>query len=519
MIAPAGASRKFVWHPFLFAILPALILYSRNAGQVVPSELILPLIYLLSATLIALPVLAVATRDWHKGGLIASSAWILFFSYSAIAAVARSIIHFDRSFTTSEKLLLFAAASAILVAFIVVLRRTARSWAGITAFLNVASTIVLAITLTQISVASIRSARHVTPPSAVSGPDIRINPRDDSPDIYYIILDGYGGAGYLKDVLGVDVSPFQTQLKSRGFYIASNSHSNYCHTRLSLPSSLNMDYLHNLVPHIGENDEPQGEILARLISENAIARILRKGGYEFIAFSTGYTMTQITTADRYLEGARYMTEFQATLYGMSPLRSLIPGASGLRDKDRWDPVFKEKGVPFILENLPKLERRGRPMFVFAHIISPHSPHVFDADGRILHAQTTYREGYINELQFINRRITEVMDEIVKRSPSSVIVLQGDHGPWLDYGERKPKWEGTQQDLVRDRTEILNAYRIPDERTASQLYDTISPVNTFRVILNGYFGQSLSLLADKSQIIDRDSLPKFWIETPRATNTP
>lgn len=47
--------------------------------------------------------------------------------------------------------------------------------------------------------------------------------------------------------------------------------------------------------------------------------------------------------------------------------------------------------------------------------------------------------------------------------------------------------------------ILNAYYIPNNVNLF-LYETITPVNTFRIILNNYFGQNLPLLEDKSYFV-------------------
>jgi len=44
--------------------------------------------------------------------------------------------------------------------------------------------------------------------------------------------------------------------------------------------------------------------------------------------------------------------------------------------------------------------------------------------------------------------------------------------------------------------ILNAYYLPDDGYES-LFSTISPVNTFRLIFDTYFGSSLGLLPDYS----------------------
>ena len=52
------------------------------------------------------------------------------------------------------------------------------------------------------------------------------------------------------------------------------------------------------------------------------------------------------------------------------------------------------------------------------------------------------------------------------------------------------------EAARERFPILNAYHLPDGG-AARLYPTISPVNTFRVILDRYFGARHDLLPDRS----------------------
>jgi hypothetical protein len=49
---------------------------------------------------------------------------------------------------------------------------------------------------------------------------------------------------------------------------------------------------------------------------------------------------------------------------------------------------------------------------------------------------------------------------------------------------------------RNRTEILNVYYLPDGGDA-KLYPAISPVNTFRIIFDTYFGANYSLLPDNT----------------------
>jgi hypothetical protein len=85
-------------------------------------------------------------------------------------------------------------------------------------------------------------------------------------------------------------------------------------------------------------------------------------------------------------------------------------------------------------------------------------------------------------QFANREITRIVEEIIANSATPpVIIVQGDHGPWLQGKER--------------RLSILNAYYLPGH--AAAVSDSITPVNTFRVIFNLYLGGDFDLLPNPS----------------------
>ncbi len=84
-----------------------------------------------------------------------------------------------------------------------------------------------------------------------------------------------------------------------------------------------------------------------------------------------------------------------------------------------------------------------------------------------------------------------MDAILTdRDRPVIIVIQGDHGP---ASLMHPL--SLEETDVRERMPILNAYYFSDG-DYSDLYENISPVNTFRLILNQYLGTELALLPDK-----------------------
>jgi hypothetical protein len=78
---------------------------------------------------------------------------------------------------------------------------------------------------------------------------------------------------------------------------------------------------------------------------------------------------------------------------------------------------------------------------------------------------------------------EIVPKLIANSATPpIIIIQGDHGP-------------TVPSQARERMRILNVYYLPG--VDAPLYPTITPVNTFRVIFNTYFGQNLELLDDVS----------------------
>ena len=94
----------------------------------------------------------------------------------------------------------------------------------------------------------------------------------------------------------------------------------------------------------------------------------------------------------------------------------------------------------------------------------------------------YAVGYTNQAAFISEQISQVVERIIENSAiPPVIIIQGDHDP-IHLDET-------------NRMRILNAYYFPEAKPA--LYSGITPVNSFRLLFNTYFGTDFKLLKDTS----------------------
>ena len=108
------------------------------------------------------------------------------------------------------------------------------------------------------------------------------------------------------------------------------------------------------------------------------------------------------------------------------------------------------------------------------------------------SQSTSFEPDPEQLQFVNREILETLRAIISDADQTpIIILQSDHGSgsMLD-------WNDVSSTDVGERLSILNAYLLPGD-AGSKVYNTITPVNSFRLILDEYLGESFPLLSDVS----------------------
>jgi hypothetical protein len=307
------------------------------------------------------------------------------------------------------------------------------------------------------------------------------------PDIYYIIPDMYIRADYLADLYQCDISGFLSFLEERGFYVAHDSRSNYAFTTHSLASSLNYTYINDIAKQVGHISGHS--LSAQMIQQSRIFTFLESQGYTTVAFATGFWFTELENADIYMEPTKSNwtpSEFESGVIKLTPLSAFsIFG-------DSRDEAYRRRTL-YTLEHIADAASIDGPTFVFAHILSPHDPYIFNAYGGPVASQDEYtyeeyKKVYCDQVLYINRRLQEVVDEILARSPEPpIIIIQGDHGAvfGVDYAAH-----------VNERMSILNTYYFPDQNHTG-LYPEITPVNTFRIVLNDYFGANYALLDDIS----------------------
>ncbi|MCK4650895.1 hypothetical protein KAT08_01845 [Candidatus Babeliales bacterium] len=317
-------------------------------------------------------------------------------------------------------------------------------------------------------------------------------------DIYYIILDDYASQRNLKNFYGYDNSSFLDSLKEKGFYVAENSYSNYNCTQFSIPSFLNMNYY----PDFVKNDYTKQEKLALsdyMIKNNLAVSFLKLLDYKLVFIPSHWGPTSFNVR----------SDFTYSYFVYSDFLNIFLNNTLLRPVERLiGNYFYRKLVYNQLDSLKDSVSIKGPKFVFAHIDVPHAPYIFDSNGNNTSEYTVFGDNgdvkrfekmYIDQLIFISKKINKVIEYILNKSESDpIIFLHSDHGHidlrFHDYYKKIVKNDLFEK--LKIRHGILNVYYFPNSGE-KLLYDSISPVNNFRVFFKYYFGIDFDLLDDIS----------------------
>jgi len=529
-----GGKKPVVLHPFLLALFPALFLYSMNMAEFPTGVVLVPLLKALGATAVGFVLLLALLKDRLRAGLLLSLFIVLFSSYGHLRIALYVLPLPSYLLPCRAHTVLFPLVCVLFAVISLPFLRRGRSFSDLTRILNVTALLLLVMTLFRIGAFKIETheaERFMVDEELFGGGEIALVRPEEPPNIYYIVLDAYPRADNLRELYGYENGAFLEFLSSRGFFVADRATSNYSRTILSLSSSLNFAYLDPLVQQVGD-ETTNLKPLRRVLGENRARRLLSELGYRFVAFRTGFQNTDLKHADIYLTPGK-RGEFEAALIRTT---AAAPAYSWLlRVSERVADVEREndrRRIRYIFDTLPETTEYDFPVFVFAHIIAPHPPFVFDASGGaaghgryfafksandLICQEGLTREMYarlfLDQLAYINGRVEALIDSLIARSRvPPVIILRGDHGPGI-YSHHS-RIEST---YLGDRMSILYAIRLPGVREDA-LYDSMTPVNTFPFIFNELFGGRFELLDDRNFYTTRERPYRFIEVTGRIGDT-
>ena len=479
---------SFPFHPFLFLIVPLLVLFRGNIYQLYPEDLALPIL------LVFIPVISLFVgfyfcfKSFTKSGVFVSLIVLLFFSYGHIFKILNDTFI---NLQISHTLFVIPFLIIFILGFFYCLK-TKRKLNNITTILNVVAVTLIAVTLTQI-------IGYDFNPSYIFEDDISTSTQfdladslDEYPDIYYIILDEYAGSKVLSESFNYENNEFINFLSNNGFSTPQETQSNYVVSFLSLSSALNMQYVNFFTDEVGINSKDR-RLSYNLLHENRVMQILESNGYSTFNVDSNWGPTNaLRIADQNIceTNPVFNSELLVTMLTTSMLKPILTDLFLPADRERVLCIFSE---------IPEIHSKSdKPIFLFAHIMLPHGPYVWGPNGEHKKIDSLNvldivedKQGYLDQVKFTNKMIQEMIERIIyENKKSKIIIIQSDHGAVMPMN-----WENPTEKMQYDRLSNIN-YILVKEEYRNSLYDAMTPVNLFRVIFNSYFDTNFDVLDDR-----------------------
>lgn len=462
--------KSAVLYPYLAGAYFVFEGFASVAGYVPLIELFLPLVITLFFVFCLSFLVRFIVKDEAKAGLISLVILIPLLFYSKILnAVTDSFLGLGR---TRYVVVILAVIVFILIWFLL---KAKKDLSQLNVYLNALGAayclyglILLGSSIkpydNSLEIAILEQKKHPPQMSAAA-------PRQDMPDIYYIILDMYPSSDALKEYFQFDNGDFISSLKSRGFYVAQKSLAFSFNTMQSIASALNMTTDARLL------DEPE-EVTARIIKMSIVPEIFRSQAYEFVNLS----FFDLGDSPRFYGAFTVGEESRGNFHGLFLRTAVLDVAANFEANNLYKVNLD------IFARLKKIAgaRRKSPRFIYAHVMMPHIPYCFDRNGNLISRLERKTESdkaaFLEQLIFTNKITLETVDGILKSSKvEPVIIIQGDHGfRQIEGADARP---------------ILNAYYLPGKGQES-LDQAIIPANTFRLLFNLYFNGHYELLKDE-----------------------
>jgi hypothetical protein len=270
----------------------------------------------------------------------------MFFSYHELVVVLRaSKVHFGASLPLVW-MVVTITVDALTVAF---LRQPEASSILLAPSLAFAAPALLRIVTGPADEQQARAASHEPVAAAASN---RI-----SPNIYWIVLDGYPRQDVLREEFGFDNSDFIHSLTSLGFTVLDQSRLNFPATINSISSTLNMDYT---VRPNGEGIEPfpMKEMYPIVRGRSRTVARLTATGYHHVHFKSGYDyLTECDGAEpRCVRGNLGLDELDTAILSNTPIIDLIVDLEKLKGRF-YEAPFAWGGVAELTAKIDVIRKR------------------------------------------------------------------------------------------------------------------------------------------------------------------
>ena len=419
----------------LTGILTVLALFAKYAYRISWHQLITPLSLTFAVGIIWWVIFFIPKVTRHNAPLISTVATVITMIWGVFSP---------------DFFMLYPVMVIILAVFAGVMMKEQKT---LNTFVMVIVCVAIVASLGQSAIGTLTGGDKVI----ANTPDVVLR---EHTNVYFILPDKMSSHASLLES-GYDNSAFIKELRGRGFYVNENAMSNDQQkiTDQKLPTSRTPRYVASLL-NLGVDvplDSSYKQVFS-MIQYNKVGVIFRANGYTFYNIGSWYPETQVNATANY----NYISK-SSSLLPTEELtnavinRSLLLGVSQLIMMFDFNQSCREQQT-YQFETLSALaQSKTSPAFIFMHLLLPHPPYVWTADGLPQEDKSlTQPQAKIEQTKYAEGYLIRLIDNIQSVDPTAIIIVQSDEGDnYIDNSFDKylsnVQWEG-----------VLSAWFIPGD---------------------------------------------------------
>lgn len=530
-------SQRIFEYPLYSIFIPVSLLLSimlKNVSKYLDySQCLLLIILVISTLLISTVIANFIFRNVQFTGFLIALMAIIFFSFTSIYNWSVSVFGIY-----SKGLYLFFLGIIIVIFFFIDIVLKKKNWLSfITKGFNVFSIVFLIIGCSTLmtNIIYLNSKRIVFQNQSEN--QLVSAEGEKKPNIYYLIFDTMLDVDVAQHYFNVNAGSFTDDMKKMDFNIISNAGYESMHMTMSSLACLynpdeydntikdimdeyaeigyetNIDYVQTQVLNYGDNYS----LFFKNYTNPQFFNVMKSAGYTISGIGA-YSMTPPSPLYDIYFAHDVTNNFDNDIFmiicAATPIdtiwnyffgcNAILPPQFG----DANDPNISRVYGPYrdqvnyfgkdILE-LAALE--GDPKLALCHILMPHYPFIYYADGSTeINTESFSISRYKEQYEFTLDYILQVMHDLIEADPNAIIIIQGDHG--ITENNLDMSSIALSKEEHRDiGTQVFLAVRIPSGPDSVGIKNNMNALNIPRLIMNKYAGTQFDLVSTNFRYFD------------------
>lgn len=468
---------------FLTCLFPCLFLYFENAGEAALAEILpaLGLFLVIAAAIYA--VCRLIWRDTPRAAVMTAAAMLIVLNFTGLAwEVQKLTAKFPLRLLLLLLLLLWGGVGLLLY----------RKKPDARPICRVLIITFAGLILVNFALNAKTIIRKVTyqPKSEPLECDEWQFRTEDSPNVYYMIFDGYGGQDNLTHYFGYSNEEFLQALSDMGFSVSNDSHNpESVHTDTLIPNLLNLDYV--------VSDDMEIAMRLEHLNQPQLLRVFEENGYQINMVNHFNFLNPEGTNLLNSSGKETVSDLaiERSILGQLPFCDRLQ--QWLKGEAEVKPVTGQVEPDNILRCLETAKSAwrytdGKKTFTICYFQLPHTGFYFREDGTLLPESAVNdwsdASNYLGQLKFTNAWILDIVQELQEKDPNALIVLQSDHGA------RYPCKFNAAFDFAAESPHMLNILNCVYYRGEVFEISGLTGINTWITLLNEVFGADFAARA-------------------------